>query len=304
MEHPIFIATNRKRLRVGSIVSELFSADEFENKGKVNREITCLSVNGDLSHFMKSEELFKEAQDYMMKNKKNCVFFCHGFNNTFGDAIKAAKQISDLYDVVVIMFTWPSDITGVPFEDYREKKEHAMQSCSALDRVLGKMYKLIKTSRKDCHQSISAIYHSMGNYLLQGAVNGQGHYNCRKQLFDNIILAQADINAEGSEEFINKLDVRGEVYVTINKRDAALRFSQMKFGEKQRRRRGCTTKYLNGECVYLDFTSQRLGNEHTFFTGIEDSSTIEMVHSELLNGGSHLDCAIEEVVAEKLYRIN
>ena len=244
MKHPIFIATNRKKLvyddpETKVLADHLFHDDKF-NDGRLGAdELTFLKMNDDKSYFLKgSEECFKEAQDYMIKHTKNAVFFVHGFNNGWLDAINSARAVSDTHDVVVIMFSWPSDVTGLPFEDYREKKKNAMKSVGALDRTLMKLYKQLKTSRTDCEQSISGLFHSMANLLFKNSLISDGHYYSRKKIFDNVILSQADTNAKGSNEWIDLLNVRGEVYVTINEKDRPLRFSHFKFGKAQKKRLG------------------------------------------------------------------
>jgi len=307
MGHPLFISTNRLAVRT-DVIEEMFADDQF-NDGRLSAdEIQCVVIDADGhgAELKTSDECFKYAQEYMIENKKNCLFFCHGFANTWEDAIKAARALSDLYDVVVIMFTWPSGITGAPFEDYREKKKYAMKSCGAMDRTLGKLHKLIKTSPLDCDLKISALFHSMANYLWQGNILSQGHYYARKQLFDNIIYAQPDVNAHTFKDVIEKVDVRCNQYVTINCKDKALFASTLKVGKAQKKRRGNTTKYLDGECIYLDFTSKVIGREHTFFKGFKDNKNVETIHDLIVNGcesKADLSNLLTEVIPEKLYRV-
>lgn len=146
-----------------------------------------------------------KTEDEIVSSGKNLLVFIHGFANSFEDAIKRAAfnadwlRASDIVaaDTTVLAFTWPSlgALIAVPphfiADDYLADQVQAGKSAYHLAYFLNYVDNLrlrLPTGRK-----IFLLAHSMGNYVLQGAI--QWWFDQRGSadiMFDEVILAAAD----------------------------------------------------------------------------------------------------------------
>lgn len=239
--------------------------------------------------------------DRARREHKSILFFVHGYNNDVGDVLKAAETIEQLYDVIVVPFTWPANGGGVisGVASYLSDKTDARASAGALNRAIGKIqqyHKLmtraqnIKLQRladakypdnpmtaasyytalqeKACRVKISLLCHSMGNYVFKHTFATSE--NITSDLtFDNICLVAADTNSCDHRNWVGQLDVRRRVYVVLNEDDAALKAARIKPGDEQKARLGHYLKGLDSpNACYIDLTDvEHIGSEHTYFKG-------------------------------------
>jgi hypothetical protein len=91
----------------------------------------------------------------------------------------------------------------------------------------------------------------------------------RQLLFDNVTLVAADANNEGHPEWVDRINCRSRIYITINEDDRALMASRMKTGSEQKARLGHYPFNLNSEkAVYVNFTDvPKVGDSHAYFEG-------------------------------------
>ncbi len=263
-------------------------------------------------------EIFEMAT----KSKKNILFFVHGYNNDVEDVLKTAQAIEQLYDVIVVPYTWPANggnpITGLA--SYLSDKADARQSTNALNRIVGKIHfyhALLTKARldiikdkafkkhpddnekareyftqlqeKECKTKLNLLCHSMGNYLLKHTLMTSDSLT-RNLVFDNICLIAADANNKNHQKWVGKLDVRNRCYVVINENDSALKASRIKPGDEQLARLGHYTKKLNSQnAYYIDLTRAKgVGSEHSYFKGdaIKSNTTLKNMFKEMFNGKS------------------
>tara|TARA_R110002096_G_scaffold41901_7_gene112999 strand:- start:369 stop:1454 length:1086 start_codon:yes stop_codon:yes gene_type:complete len=239
--------------------------------------------------------IFEQAQ----KNQKNVLLYVHGYNNDIKDVYSTAREIERLYDVIVVTFTWPANGGGALSGtlSYLADKRDARASQDALNRcidLVGKYHALLTMSarntlearaskkfpdnptrqreylseliKKYCDLSVSLLCHSMGNYVFKHALSSSLSES-RKLIFDNIILAAADANNESHRLWVEKLQVRNSIYITINENDYALSWSRRKPGEQQKARLGHYLKKLDANnATYVDFTREKSVNtSHSYF---------------------------------------
>jgi esterase/lipase superfamily enzyme len=121
---------------------------------------------------------------------------------------------------------------------------------------------------KNCPFKISMLLHSMGNYLFKHLLLSS-IYHARDLVFDNVILASADANNEAHRKWVDQIQCRNRVYITINEDDSALKAARMKLGSKQRARLGHYVSRLDSDhAVYVDFTDMKgVGKSHAYFEG-------------------------------------
>lgn len=277
------------------------TAKKMDDTWQLDPHQETSAIDADTSMEQKpSFKLFCELQKSMMDNDRNCVFLIHGYNVNFVSALETAQRVKDLYDVEVILFSWPSLGAGegekhlgkefVGTVNYKRDKRTAIRSVPALDKVffaLGHYFDYTQKQGIQCGQSFSLLAHSMGNYLLKHLMNSSV-YSGDTLLFDNVVLCAADVNNQDHEKFLAKIPHRRRVYVTINENDFALKWSRRKLGEQQKARLGHYTRNLSSNiAVYLDFTgADQVGKSHGYFAdeAAENNEQIHSLFSELFNG--------------------
>ena len=260
-------------------------------------------------------ELFDQAR---IENK-SILFFIHGYNNDVEDVINTAVELENLYQVIVVPFTWPANgggaISGTA--SYLSDKGDARVSSGALNRTIGKIQQLhlmltaarknqllerarkkhpdnrqaaqshfVKLVEKDCPVTLNLLCHSMGNYVFKNTLK-TGDNATSRLVFDNICLVAADVNNDNHAQWLGKLDARKRIYVVINENDSALRVSRIKPGDEQLARLGHYTRKLNSpNAHYLDVTDARqVGTEHAYFKGDAISNeSLKFMFNEMFNG--------------------
>ncbi len=240
-------------------------------------------------------QVFERAR----KEKKNVLLYVHGYNNDIKDVYSTAREIERIYDVIVVTFTWPANGGGALSGtlSYLADKRDARASQDALNRTIDLVAKyhalltmaarktlidkasskyadnptrqreyLSELIKKDCDLSISLFCHSMGNYVLKYALTSSLS-EARKLVFDNIIICAADTNNENHRQWVEQLQVRHSIYITLNENDYALSWSRRKPGEQQKARLGHYLKRLNADnAIYVDFSSEKsVNNSHSYF---------------------------------------
>ncbi|MCR0985294.1 alpha/beta hydrolase [Roseomonas populi] len=135
---------------------------------------------------------------------RNLLIFVHGFDNSFENAITraafnrewlAASGLEEA-DTSVVAFSWPSAGRLLAFpllwEPYKSDQVMAGQSGLHLMSFFANLEPIVTAARADGRR-VFLLAHSMGNYVLQSAVeNWFSHGNGDAALFDEAFLAAAD----------------------------------------------------------------------------------------------------------------
>jgi len=265
------------------------------------------------------------------------AFFVHGYNNDVESVLERAQGFEELYGVEVIVFTWPANGGGLGgVASYLSDKRDALASVGALDRAIQKLEGYLKELNEAQRQRIEAeayvehagdadawddhyarallracpftvnlVLHSMGNYIFKHFM-GSSTYGGNRLVFDNVVLAAADTNNPGHVEWLDRVQCRRRVYVTINENDIALRASRMKTGEEQKARLGHYPYDLaSRRVVYVDFTRAReVGDSHAYFEGkpATRNQAVRDFFRRALNGEVAEDRLTYDV-ARNLYRV-
>ena len=126
----------------------------------------------------------------------------HGYNNDIKDVLRTANELEELYDVIVVPFSWPANgggkVSGTAA--YLSDKDDARSSATALHRTVQKVqyyHQLLTENVKEkflkealvrhpdnrelaqalftrnmerrCKATLNLLCHSMGNYVLKYA---------------------------------------------------------------------------------------------------------------------------------------
>lgn len=176
-------------------------------------------------------------EDLRVAMKEGCndtLLFIHGFNVSFTEALQAgaalAAQISiDDKPINVVVFSWPSDGTAVPFMSYYSDREDARASGAAVARAYLKLFDFMATltAEQYCDRTLHLLAHSMGNYVLRNGLQAIRAKDPRKlaRVFGEIVLAapDEDDDAFDTDDKLRLLPSLGRrVTVYHNHRDRAL----------------------------------------------------------------------------------
>ena len=143
-----------------------------------------------------------------------------------------------------------------------------------------------KEVNKRCPFTINTMLHSMGNHLFKHLLKSST-YSTDHLLFDNVIMVAADTINDGHAAWVDRIQNRNRVYITINEKDSALKASRMKMGEKQQARLGHYLRKLDSKvATYVDFTNQpHVGDLHAYFEGSAlTNKKVEAFFRSVLNG--------------------
>jgi esterase/lipase superfamily enzyme len=269
-------------------------------------------------HVYASTYAAKITLNKIQNERKNLMLFVHGFNNDFKSIISRTESLANAYNMEVIAFSWPANGGGIKgVVSYKSDKRDAKASVGALDRVLEKTKEFLeefntelrtkvyekaeadfennnenrnkyitKQMDKGCPFTVNMMLHSMGNYLYKHLLLSSV-YSGNKLIFDNIILAAADANNKDHRQWVDKIQARKRVYITINENDFALKTSRMKSGEEQLARLGHYPYNLaSNQSVYVDFTeTEHVGDSHAYFEGdVLENKTVHNFFNDAFNG--------------------
>lgn len=267
---------------------------------------------------------------------KNLLFFIHGYNNDVKAVLDRAEKLEKQFGVEVVAFSWPANGGGVHgVVSYMSDKRDALASTGALDRCFGKLNECIaeihnehvkhieqeanrrfpdnaekwdrffsSQAEKWCPFSINMLLHSMGNYLYKHMLQSSV-YRGNLLIFDNVLLVAADTNNEQHAEWVDKIQCRNRVFITLNENDVALRASRMKMGEQQKARLGHYPYELNSKrALYVSFTnSPKVGDSHAYFEAKAlTNAKIRTFFTRAINGEA-AETGVEYDVACNLYSI-
>ena len=170
------------------------------------------------------------------QEQKHVTVFVHGYNNTWVDAASRYQSIVNrLYSGdnslgLCLFFTWPSN--GSP-EAYLPDRADARESALDLGDVLSEIYDwmLLKQAAaaddpaNGCRAKLSVIAHSMGNYVLQKAMQLVWTRKNRPllvSLVNQLLMVAADVDNDlfRSGETIDDRD--GDAIANLSYRVTAL----------------------------------------------------------------------------------
>jgi esterase/lipase superfamily enzyme len=170
------------------------------------------------------------------EEQSHVTFFVHGYNERWDDAARLyAIVVENLYtgkDSLgeCVLFTWPSE--GSPL-GYLPDRAEARASADALADVLSELYDWMSAAQrvtkndpnKACRAKVSMIAHSMGNYVVEGAMNAAWTRHNRPllvSLLNQLLMVAADVD---NDLFRNGEDVQhgdGEGIANLTYRATAL----------------------------------------------------------------------------------
>lgn len=203
-----------------------------------------------------SDAMFAELQRSMSKGADVLVYI-HGFNVAWKDAVGAALALQEMVNrrgafgrrkQIVVLFSWPSNGEALPYVSYKSDRGDAQASGPSIGRAFLKFRDYLMKERarsrssdhKLCNSEMNVLCHSMGNYVLQNAVERVADFTpggTMPRLFNQVIACAPDVddNVLESEQPLGRLhELAKGVSIYFNRGDAALRVSDYTKGNPDR----------------------------------------------------------------------
>ncbi|MGE3979642.1 MAG: alpha/beta hydrolase [Nitrospira sp.] len=200
-----------------------------------------------------SQGAFSDLQAIMRKSS-DVLLYIHGFNVSWTEAVGSALSLQEMLthcpdgdpeqSVQVVLFTWPSDGMALPFVSYKSDRSEAAGSGNAVGRAILKVRDFLASLRRAdeelCKQDLHILCHSMGNYLLQNALERCDAFtpgNALPRLFEHIFLCAPDVDdtvLEKGQPLDRLHELARSVSVYHNRGDVALVVSDFTKGNPDR----------------------------------------------------------------------
>lgn len=166
--------------------------------------------------------------DHLFATGKPVILFVHGRGNEPKKSLKggvfvdgnAVHKLEAQYGARVLMFNWDSKAFG---KDRERPLSHMKDAARALIAVLDGI-KQYRTSKYQDRPFV-LLAHSMGTIVMQTLVSEYGWPSGTTRLFSNVLLTGADADAKGHEQWVQKISVVENTYLSINYDDDILKKS-------------------------------------------------------------------------------
>ena len=200
------------------------------------------------------DQMFGNIQKEMIGGKDVLVYI-HGFNVEWKQAVGATLALQEMLnrksgiptqEVMVVLFSWPSDGNALPFVSYKSDREDARGSGSSFGRAFLKLRDFLMDLRRGtdshpiCKQKFHLLCHSMGNYVLQNALDRIIMFTPRgtmPRIFENIFMCAPDVDDNVLEpgNAMGRLhEICRGVNVYYNRGDVAMHVSDYTKGNPDR----------------------------------------------------------------------
>lgn len=281
----IFFASNRdvkhESSKSGNLFGDRFNSDgpqifrvghaDVDLKGRDPKKDDAWSVSasqlypetldnkaaGGTNFKLGSAAMFEDLRKELKRDDKDVIVFLHGFANSFQNSLHRAAALQSLYataqqDVIVVLFSWPSNGRVQPAWNYFSDREDAEASGIAMGRALARLGTFLEELRaadrkvilaaqqegevpepsdlKQCVRRLHILAHSMGNWALRHAVRKFVELNGGRtpRIFDAAFLMAADEDRDALEvpQKLKALEIlANRVFVYHAANDVALTIS-------------------------------------------------------------------------------
>ena len=243
-----FLKEKFKGNRVGDGEGMTAKLSKMVKKGSTINAYKDLSTEGPVDFENNSStRFFRDIKNHMMDNN-DVVLFMHGYAVDWEDAVASALSLEFVLnskrkngdkEVKVILFSWPSNGSNMPFAAYKSDRSDARDSAKSVWRGILKLRDFLSTLKRHsenseervCDSKIHLLCHSMGNYVLENALASKvlGYSGgTLPRIFDQIFLCAPDVRDDAMEKSsFNRLHEMGNrVSIYYNDGDVAMHFSE------------------------------------------------------------------------------
>lgn len=196
---------------------------EFRYDAAKHFVLSAVSPSSDTAFYEKLQQRVSAS------NKRDVFVFVHGFHNTFQDAAFRTAQIAhDLeFPGAPIFFSWPSQGAVL---DYAADENNVKVAVFDLQAFLEQL------RERSGAQRIHLIAHSMGSRALSRAIAAMSTQHKGAPLFNEMILAAPDIDAQVLDRLSESIASAVErITLYASSRDEALSASRFIHGQTYQR---------------------------------------------------------------------
>ncbi len=215
-------------------------------KSKIPDHHQADAVYGSLAMFKDLKAIMQDGCDMLS--------YIHGFNVAWNKAVGAALALQSMLNrretqsqenrVQVELFSWPSDGMALPFVSYKSDRTDAKASGYAVGRAVLKLRDFLRSAASSedgiCGSDMHLLCHSMGNFVLQNALERIAEFNTGRnltRLFEHVFLCSSDVDDDvlELEHPMGRLSqLCRDVTVYHNRDDRALNVSDYTKGNPER----------------------------------------------------------------------
>jgi len=287
-EYPasVFVVTNRM---IDTVENSMLI---FTNKVDIARGLKFLKIT------FTNDEWFAESYENLEELLANpapysdWAVWVHGDGQSFLLSMKRALEIQYLHKVNFIVFAWPTQAPDKgPIANFKNSRGNALQTVPDLHELFKELQEY---RNKDNNQlkdaNLSIFFHSLGNYLLENAVEKGALKDIEKGFFDNLMINEAAVESKDHNKWVEQLDVQKRIYIAYNDEDVNLEGLRVlsslgvQLGERP-------LQPLAENAVYVDFTEAvgfriKTGATHSYYYDLmtEISPNIREFYRELFHG--------------------
>lgn len=179
-------------------------------------------IVGDMKIHPDMEEFVREVKIELAKSQRREIFvLIHGYNTKFDAGIERTAQLStDLeIDGAAVFYSWPS--AGSLFGYKADRSQITPEAAQDLEDFL-----LVLADRTGADR-ISVVAHSMGNEFLTLALEQMARDRPGEKLFDEVIFASPDVDADDFIERVSEIDSLADDFTLYaSSKDRALQASR------------------------------------------------------------------------------
>jgi esterase/lipase superfamily enzyme len=205
-------------------------------------------IKGAPGSVLGSQDVFERVRKKMIHHKRDTVIFILGYNVSFKEALTSAARLKRNLSVDkggpgvnVVLFSWPSDGSMMPFIAYGNDRQDAQASGPGFARGLLQVADFLRgsTAKDACDQRLHLVAHSMGNYVLRHTVQEYVKQSSGRpaRIFDRVLLMAADED-DDTFEYDHKMkplpSLAKRVNVYFNNEDRAMAISDKTKGNPDR----------------------------------------------------------------------
>ena len=282
----IFVVTNRSLLHD--------SADHlvFQHNLSESGQHYYLSANQFGGSWIYQEEESLKNLIRGNQNQNNWLIFIHGDGKTLQASVDRAKEIQDLHQVNVLVYSWPSKNPDVgAIKNFKNSYSNVEESVEGFSDFLGELGTLnLSENNPLSGKNVSLFFHSLGNYYLERMVKDDYHQGLTEEYFDNLIINAAAVEQEDHHLWVEQLNISRRIYINSNDDDFSL--SGLRVLTRLGRQLGESAKApFASNATYVDFTEAvgfpgSMGPSHSYYFAsiTEKSEKIKNYYTTIFHG--------------------
>jgi len=165
---------------------------------------------------------FSSAMNNTLRSK-NILIYIHGNDEPVNELIQDISTLSDIYNVSVVAFAWPSKEAGEDMIANFKTSERNIDSC--FDLFVNFLDSVSAYYERHSDVKISLLFHSLGNAYARKSINAlETVFKDKKLPVENLILNAACVPTANHTVWVDALceKIAGQLFIMFNEKDMVL----------------------------------------------------------------------------------